>query len=524
MAKKYDVVIAGAGHNGLTVGCYLAKAGLNVCLVERNPKVGGGVLSTEYAAPGFITDVCSVIHVLIQGNPIIRNDELGLMSKYGFKYVYPNVQMCIHFWDNEYLSICSSLEDTCKSIARFSEEDAESYRRFNKWASVAMQMILQGFFAPPPTFGMFTSMLDQSEEGRELLRTTLMSPLDVINEWFKHERTRIALTRWISEIMVSPSTKGLGIVVPMMLGMTHTFPSGLPIGGSGKLSEAMERLILDQGGTIMTNAPIKEFKIEGGTCTGVILEDGEEILASRAVISNLNIKLMFPGMTGKAKLPEHFADRVQRLRAAEFACFQQGLALNEPPKYKMDVKDLREAFVVEFAPPTMEEYRRYFDNLLYGIPGHNPLIVCQTVHDPSRAPKGKHTLYFYEYAPYNLKEGGPEQWDAVRESYADSIMEFYRRYTTNMGPENIIGRWIESPVDLERHNPSFMEGDFAQLGCYLEQNMGNRPLPGYNYATPIDKLWMCGPGTHPGSGVTGGGRAAAQAILEGLGIEIESVI
>jgi phytoene dehydrogenase-like protein len=172
----------------------------------------------------------------------------------------------------------------------------------------------------------------------------------------------------------------------------------------------------------------------------------------------------------------------------------------------------------------MEEYRRYFDNLLYGIPGHNPLIVCQTVHDPSRAPKGKHTLYFYEYAPYNLKEGGPEQWDAVRESYADSIMEFYRRYTTNMGPENIIGRWIESPVDLERHNPSFMEGDFAQLGCYLEQNMGNRPLPGYNYATPIDKLWMCGPGTHPGSGVTGGGRAAAQAILEGLGIEIESVI
>ena len=465
-----------------------------------------------------------MIHVLIQANPIIRNDELGLMSKYGFKYVYPKVQMCIHFWDNEYLSICTSLEETCNSIARFSPRDAEAYRRFYQWASVAMGMILQGFFAPPPTFGMFAGMLDQSDEGREMLRTTLMSPLDVINEWFTHERTRIALTRWISEIMVSPTTKGLGIVVPMMLGLTHTFPSGLAVGGSGKLSEAMEKLILDQGGTIRTSCPVKEFKVEGGVCTGVVLEDGEEILASRAVVSNLNIKLMFPGMTPKAKLPEHFAAKVQRLKPAEFACFQQGFALNEAPAYKLGVQDLKDAFVVEFAPPTMEEYRRYFDSLLYGIPSHNPLIVCQTAHDPTRAPKGKHTLYFYEYAPYHLKDGGAAKWDQIREAYSESILDFYRGYTTNMGPGNIVGRWIESPVDLERHNPSYMEGDFAQLGGYIEQNMGNRPLPGWNYATPVEKLWMCGPGTHPGSGCNGGGRAAAQAILESLGIDIESVI
>ncbi len=524
MSKKYDVVIAGAGHHGLTVGCYLAKAGLNVCLLERNEKVGGGVLSTEYAAPGFVTDVCSVVHHLLQGSAIVQRDELGLLSKYGLKYVYPNVQMCIHFWDNQTLSIYTSLDDTCNQIAKYSQKDAESYRKFNQWASVAMGMILQGFFAPPPPFGMYASMLDCSDEGREMLRCNLMSPLDVINEWFEHERTKIALTRWISEIMVAPQTKGLGVVVPMMLGMAHMLPAGLPIGGSGKLSEAMEACILDNGGTIRTSCPVKEFIISGNTCTGVVLESGEEVFASRAVISNLNIKLMFPGMAKGANLPDGFASKVQRLKPADFSCFQQGLALHEAPKYKLSDPELKEAFLVEFAPSSLEEYLRYFDNLKYGVPGHNPLIACQTIYDPSRAPEGKHTLYFYEYAPYDLKDGGAARWDEIREEYAESIMKFYRQYTTNMGPENIIGRWIESPVDLERHNPSFVKGDFGQLGGYIEQNLGNRPLPGYNYATPVDKLFMCGPGTHPGSGVNGGGRAAAQAVLETLGIDIEKVV
>jgi phytoene dehydrogenase-like protein len=524
MSKKHDVVIAGAGHNGLTVGCYLAKSGLDVCLLERNPNVGGGVLSTEYAAPGFVTDVCSTIHVLIQGSPIVRNDELGLFSKYGFKYVYPEVQMCIHFHDGTTLSIYKTLEDTCKSIAKFSEKDAESYRRFYQWAAQAMNMIIAGFFAPPPPFGMFVSMLDSSEEGRELLRATMLSAIDVLNDWFENDKVKIALTRWISEIMVMPQTKGTGIAVFVMIGLAHTIPAGLPVGGSGKLSEAMQAFLLDHGATIRTSATVKEFKIEGNTCKGVILEDGEEVLAKKLVVSSLHIKQMFSGMIKGANLPENFANKVQRLKPSSFSCFQQGYALHEPPKYKCSDEDLQKAFVVEFAPNRLEDYLRYFEDLSYGIPAHNPLIACQSIHDPSRAPEGKHTLYFYEYAPYSLKEGGSARWDQIREEYAESEMNFFRQYTTNMGPENIIGRWISSPIDIERHNPAFVHGDFAHLGGFLDQSMGNRPLPGWNYKTPVEKLFMCGPGTHPGSGCHGGGRAAAQAVMEELGIDIEKVV
>ncbi|MDR1069605.1 MAG: NAD(P)/FAD-dependent oxidoreductase [Gracilibacteraceae bacterium] len=523
MSKKYDVVIAGAGHGGLTVGCYLAKAGLDVCLTERMDQVGGGVISTEYAAPGFVTDVCSTIHVIAPQSPAIKYDELGLQAKYGLKYLYPEVQMCIHFYDNTTFSIFKSLDATCQEIAKYSAQDAESYRKFYQWAQGGVNMIVQGFFAPPPPYGTFATMMDSSEEGRELLRTMQMSVLDVINEWFTNEKVKIALTRWISEIMVAPQTQGTGIMLFVMLGLAHMEPgSGMPVGGSGKLSEAMEAMIKDHGGTILTNSPVKEFIVSGGECKGVLLESGEEILASKMVVSNLNIKQLFPGMV--KGVDEGFVKRVKRLKHADFACFQQSYALNEAPVYKNKDVNLTKAFITEFAPSSLEEYLRYFDNLKYGIPGHNPLIAVQSIHDPSRAPAGKHTMYFYEYAPYNLKDGGAAKWDEICDSYADDLLAFYRKYTTNMTSENIIGHWFESPLDLERRNNAFVHGDFGQLGSFQEQFMGNRPLPRYNYKTPVNKLMMCGASCHPGSGVSCGGRAPARAILDEMGISLDDVV
>ena len=133
-------------------------------------------------------------------------------------------------------------------------------------------------------------------------------------------------------------------------------------------------------------------------------------------------------------------------------------------------------------------------------------------------------MYFYEYAPYELKDGGAARWDEIGEQYADEVMEFLKPYTTNMGKENIIGRWIQTPLDMERNNPAFVHGDFGHLGSFNEQFMGNRPLLGWNYKIPINKLMMCGPSTHPGSGCTCGGRAAATAILEEMASSIEKAV
>jgi len=523
MGHMFDVVIAGAGHNALCVAAYLAKAGVDVCLLEKNPYVGGGAVSRELAAPGFKTDLCSVIHIFIQPNPLILNDELNLLSKYGLKYLYPDAQMAVHFHDGTYLTLYRPIEKMVEAIAEFSKKDADAYMRFYKSTLSTLNMMLTGMYSPTPSFGTFASMMDQSDEGRRLLKGMMVSALDIINEWFENEKVKIAFTRWVSEVMISPSTKGTGLVFYMMIPVIHKYGAGLPVGGAGALSEALERCILDLGGTIKTSCSVKELKVQNGECKGVVLENGDEILASRAVVSSLNIKQMFPHMVKDVKLPEGFVERVEQLRYSDFQCFLQGLALHESPAYKVG-KDIDEAFIVEFAPNSLEEYLRYFDDLTYGLAPHNPFAACLTLHDPTRAPEGKHTLYLYDFVPYDLKDGGPSRWDEIREEYAEETLDFLRQYTTNMGPENIIGQWIQSPMDLERHNPAFMHGDFCHIGSYLDQTAGNRPLAGWNYHTPVKNLYMCGPSTHPGPGIVGGGRAAVQVVMDDLGIDFEAII
>jgi phytoene dehydrogenase-like protein len=154
-----------------------------------------------------------------------------------------------------------------------------------------------------------------------------------------------------------------------------------------------------------------------------------------------------------------------------------------------------------------------------------PMMVVATLFDSTRAPQGKHTMYLYHYEPYNLKDGGAAKWDKIKQEVANGILETLRRHTTNMGAENILGRWIHTPLDIERYNPSFVHGDIGHLGAFVTQFFGNRPLPGWGkYKTPVKKLYMCGSSTHPGGAVTGGGRAAVQVIMEDLGIDFRKVI
>ena len=524
MGKTYDVVIAGGGHNALATGAYLAKAGMEVCIVEKMGYVGGAVATREIIAPGFRLDTASVVHLLVHPNPLLMNDELGLISKYGLKYITPDVQVIVHFQDGERLTVYKDVDKTCQDIARFSEKDAEAYRRFYNWGIGSLNALLEGFFAPPPPFGTFMEQAGQTAEGRELLRALMMSSIDIVSDWFENEKVRVGITRFVTEAMMHPGTKGTGLQLLLLIPLLHEFGMGLPVGGSGALSESLERCLLDYGATIKTGVTVKEFKVAGGECKGIVLQTGEEIIAKKVVISNLNIKQMFPGMVDKADLPAGFIPQVQRLYASDFAHFFQGYALHEAPDYKAG-SEIKEALMLEFAPNTLEEYLRYFDDIKYGIPRHSPLAVCQTYHDPSRAPEGKHTLYLYEYAPYHLKSGGPKKWDEIKQDYANTSLGYLREYTTNMGDENIIGRFARSPIDSERWNWANLEGDFAHIGSQLWQSMGNRPLPIWNYRTPVKKLYLSSASCHPGTGVmAGAGRAAAMVIMEDLGLSFEKVV
>jgi len=178
--------------------------------------------------------------------------------------------------------------------------------------------------------------------------------------------------------------------------------------------------------------------------------------------------------------------------------------------------------------PWFEDFRRLFDDLRYGeIPtkAMAPFVVCPTVLDPSRAPAGKHVLYVWQYQPYSLKDGGPSQWDSIKERVADQVMEYFSRYTTNMGSGNVLKRTVISPRDLERMNPNLVNGSVLGPGAYLYQSFAYRPIPELGrYKTHIEGLYLSGQGTHPGGSICGGGRAMVQVLMQDLGIDFDRVI
>ncbi|MBI2847627.1 MAG: NAD(P)/FAD-dependent oxidoreductase [Chloroflexi bacterium] len=522
--EKHDVVIVGGGHNGLVVAAYLAKAGVDVCVVEMKDEVGGAVITKELTLPGFKHDPGSVMHGMISANPLIHRDELGLKSKYGLKYTVPDRQFAVIFPDDSSLVFYRDIDKTCESISQFSRKDAEAYRRFHKSASEMLKVASVAAFSPPPSWGTMMSFFDASEEGREFLRIALSSAVDVAEDWFESEQLKIALTRFASEAMTGPQEKGTGRIMFFVTSL-HSWGWGVPVGGSGSLTKALAAFIKDNGGTIKVSSPVKSVRLEAGKAKGVVLENGDEIAATRAVVSNVNVKQLFLDMLKPDELPPGLPDKVKRIRHATFSAIHQALALNNAPKYKAG-REVDNAFMVECVPATMEEFLQSFNEYSFGITNTSmPLMVTATIFDPSRAPEGKHTLYLYHYEPYNLKGGGPNKWNEIKQDIADRVLETTARHATNMGADNILGRWIMSPLDLEQYFPSMLAGDIGHIGQFLTQYYAYRPLPGMGqYRTPISGLYMCGASTHTGLGVNGSGRAAVQVIMEDLGISFKKVI
>jgi len=524
MGKEYDIVVAGAGHNGLIAAAYLAKAGLSVCAVEKQEYVGGGVATRELTIPGFKHDVCSIMHGNMQLNPIVWNDELKLLSKYGLSYIEPEESISVLYPDGKYLAFHRDLDTTCQRIAEFSEKDAEAYRKVTEWGMTFLDFFKEGLYKPPAPYGVTQSMMDQSPEGQELLRLFHMRTLEASKEWFESPEMVIALTRIISEGMLSPSTSGRAVSLLAYIPISHKLGFNLPVGGSGSLSEALVRCIEAHGGEIRTSSLITQFKLSANECTGVVLEDGEEIIAKKAVVTNMNV-MQIPQMVGKENLPEEYTSKIDRLRLSDFMCFHMELALDEAPAYECGMT-LREGWFVEYVDYyDLDDYMRTFDELAYGIPNTRaPLVMCPTVLDQgTRCPEGKHTLYVYQFAPHDLKDGGPERWDDIKEQTMDELVETVNKYAPNV-KKSILGRWAMSPYDYARYNPSWPKGDFAHFNATVMQAAGYRPFAGWsNYKTPVDKLYICGPSTHPGWSVNGAARAAMWTIFEELGMDFEDM-
>jgi phytoene dehydrogenase-like protein len=506
-ADVYDFVVIGSGHNGLTTAAYLAKAGQKVLILERNDWYGGGVVTKELFAPGFKFDLHSSLHVNIQANPLILNDELGLRSKYGLKYLYPDAVYSTMFDDHTYLVTYKDVDRTCESIARISSRDAEAYRRFASMSMKIVPLVTQSLFVPP---------LPQGQ----------MSKLEICREWFENEKVMIHLLKFAAETLTAPEDKGTGFILYTMPGMVHTYPIGIPVGGSGALVDALIRCLAAHGAEFRDRSDVTKVLVENGRAVGVRLADGRTIRARNGVVGQIH-----PWLLGTMvdNLDQGLVTRARRTQTGAFAIMPQHIALREPPKYRAGDEAGR-VILANYAPSTLERFLRVFDNFKYGdmwADGSDDTIMAshmQCQFDETQVPAGNAAITVYGFGPFDLREGGAAAWDERQQEIGDWLLQRYRHYTLNVSDENIIGRRFDTPLEISRHSPMFQRGDVSGLGEYLHQIGAHRPTPELSKLTVpgVERLYLTGTAINVSS-VSGAGRATAIKICDDLGIRFDKL-
>lgn len=520
MPEAYDLIVIGGGHNGLVCAAYLARAGLSVCVLERRPVVGGGVITEEVTLPGFKHNTCSNFHGWIHYGPVYKDLEL---KRLGAAYIFPDKPFGAAFPDGRGLIFYSNLGRIEEEIGRFSRRDAEAFHQLHEEFTRFKDYVRSFLFLPPTPPAAVPALLQGTHDGRELLRFMMSNARNIVLERFEDERVRACLLMQITQAGISTDMYGSGMFVPAQVVLEGGW--GLAVGGSGNLALAMRRAVEERGGVVRTGCHVAKLGLNGGRVEAAYLEDGTRLEVRRAVASNLEPKQTFLRLVGVEHLPAEVVRQVERWRPAEAALFTVHLALNQAPRWRAAASqpDLNQCWGVCAGLSSSADLDSQFADIRQGLPPRRIgfLAVTPTLYDPSQAPPGKHTMLLWQFAPSRLASGGVDAWDQAKEGYADEILEVLRDYAPNMTPDAILARHVISPRDLERKNISMIGGDFS-AGELSQDQMGIfRPIHGYGpNRTPIPNLFLCGPSTHPGGSVGGAcGYNAANVIAEELGLK-----
>ncbi|MFN8456683.1 MAG: NAD(P)/FAD-dependent oxidoreductase [Anaerolineae bacterium] len=518
--SDFDIIIVGGGHNGLTCGAVLAKEGrLKVLVLERNPWLGGGVVTREVTLPGFKHDMYGSSHVWIHANTEFGK-LLPELKKYGLSYIWADDHITGHpFSEGPGIVVYRDVNKTVASIARYSEKDARRYKEIFDGFVEIRDGFVTGMFSPPNPPSLLPAIMEDSEDGLDMLRNYALSPLDFTLENFENPYVRSFILGWATAPGTRPYQEGKGEMFYIMIPAIHIYGESIPQGGSGELSNSLARFIQAYGGTVLTETPVAKFIVEAGEVKGVLLEDGRTFYAKKAVVTNLNPKISFsPKMLDDGILDEKFLRKVKNYKPGDFTIVRVHYALNEPPKYRCSEEMNHTPFQRIFG--SVDDIVKQYAEIDTGLAPTNPFlwVACWTLKDGSRAPQGKHTLIMDTFVPIKLANGG--NWEELGPAYArDVLLPKLREYTTNMSDENILAAYVDTGPSLERDNPCLVNGTTTGGAMRMSQSGYFRPFPGWSqYRTPIKKLYMTGPYCHPGGAISGAGTITAGVILEDLGL------
>lgn len=524
MGRRYDAIVIGGGHNGLTAAAYLARAGRRVVVLERRHVLGGAAV-TEEIYPGFRFSEFSYVVSLLRPE-IIR--ELDL-PRHGLE-ILP-LDGTITPLDGDYLWRVNDHGATMREIRRWSRSDAEAYEEYGQLMAEMARFIKPILSVVPPDAGRirpweWTEVLGLAKTFRDLperLQATFvqlmtMSATEFLEQWF--ETDPLIATMSASGIIGtfqgvrSPGTAYV-LLHHYMGEIDGAFRAwGIPRGGTGMISESIGSAARAAGAEVRTEASVARIDVRGGRATGVTLESGEEIEAD-VVLSSVDPNLTFLRFLEPGTLDPTFEHEVRRYKYRG-SSGKVNLALDSLPE--LACKPGRGEWLrgaISFSP-SVDYMERAYDDAKYGRHSRRPYIDCiiPTLVDPSMAPPGKHVMScFVQYAPYHLADGAV--WDdAMRESFGEAVVStLEERFPDIRG--KILHRQVLTPLDIERIT-GLTEGNIFSGELSLEQLFFNRPVPGWaRYRTPVDDLWMCGSSTHPGGGIMGApGRIAALEVLK----------
>ncbi|WP_066531334.1 NAD(P)/FAD-dependent oxidoreductase [Erythrobacter sp. CCH5-A1] len=526
MTQKYDAVIIGAGHNGLTCAFYLAQAGLKVRIVERRDIVGGAAVTEEFH-PGFRNSVASYTVSLLQPK-VIRDMRL---AEHGYRVIERPISNFLPQEDGGYLKLGGGLERTQAEFARFSKADAATLPAYYDALEGVAEVLRSLALKSPPNVGEgLRTLIAGASQGwglsklgleakRDVLDLFVKSATSFLGQWFESEAVKAAFGfDAVVGNYASPDTPGSAYVL-----LHHVFGEvngkkgawGHCIGGMGTITQIMAEVCRKAGVEISLEAPVAEVLVDGDTVAGVKLESGEEIAAKR-VIANVGPKLLYGKMLAEQHQPADFRRRMRGYKAGG-GTFRMNVALSELPRFTClpEPGEHHQSGII--IAPTLD----YMDKAFLDAKGHGwskrpivEMLIPSTVDD-SLAPPGQHvaSLFCQQFAP-ELPDG--RDWDDEEDAAADTIIDTVEAHAPGFRA-SILGRQVLSPKGLYRKF-GLVGGDIMHGHMSLDQLWSARPVLGNGaYRGPVKGLYMCGAGNHPGGGVTGapGHNCAHEVLADG---------
>jgi len=496
-----DVIVVGGGHNALVCAAYLAEAGVSVTVLEGRDVLGGNTVTEELTLPGWQHDSCSTAHVVLQSNPLIRDDELGLIARYGLKYIVTDPAVVFPLGDGDLLTVHPDLEDTASEFARYSPADADALvamiEDWNAGQRIAHAHLSAGLRPPDKLW---------SHSYEELRRR---SAWDVIASTFQHPALRQVMA-WMAFATIQPPERpGTGALPAAIMAGRLTYGWATPVGGSSALPNALAAHITDHGGAVETSAWVRSYLVEEGRCVGVRTDDGREFRAGRAVVAGSHIREL-PGML---ETTSGVADAAARCWRPGIPLFAVHFALRADARYRSADGAITSAAGGLGSP---EGLLRQVAGLPAGrLEAEDPwlLMMSSTAVDPDRAPGG--TFKFLTAAPM-LRDGNPWTDDEAMD-YAQVLLSIARRHIDGIDDADILAIRPESPTSLAAHNVSNIGGSCHGGEFALDDGT---VIPGWlDYRTDVPGLYLTGSTSHPGGSVSGRpGRNTARTVLSDLGI------